>query len=241
MKYLLMIMLASITFAACDKEDGDDEDDDDDNEVYNPKIDPADFVSSKVVTNEYYPIVPGKKYIYEGTTADGEERVEEMRLDKVKVILGINCIAVNFKAFLDGKMIEEAEDWYAQANDGNFWYFGEAVDNYDENGILTDHEGSWEAGIDGAKPGIIMLADPVKGKTYREEFLPGVAEDEAEVLETGKEFTIDFGTFSNCIVTKNWTDLEPGIIENKIYAPGIGLIREINLEDGTYIDLVAIE
>ena len=128
---------------------------------------------------------------------------------------------------VDGELVEEAWDWYAQKNDGAVWYFGEAVENYEE-GVLINHDGAWEAGVDGALPGIIMLATPQNGVKYREEFYEGEAEDEAQIIHTGRAVSIDFGTFENCIVTRNWTKLEPGIIEQKIYAPGIGLVREIN-------------
>lgn len=229
MKYYTVLLLSVFTLAGCKKE------------TYKPIVDPANFAKSGIVTNRYYPVTPGKKYIYEGETLDGKERIEEKRLDEFKSIMGINCIVVNFRAYLNGTLIEEAWDWYAQANDGDLWYFGEAVDNYNEDGTLKDHSGSWEAGVDGALPGIIMLGNPRRGKKYREEYYPGHAEDEAQVISTGQQVTIDYGSFQNCITTKNWTRLEPNLNENKIYAPGIGLIKEINITDNTEITLIAIE
>lgn len=211
------------------------------NRDYNPDVSPSKFTNSTNITNALYPIQAGKKYIFEGQTPDGLEHIEEQRLNTTKTILGIACIRVNFKAYIDGVLIEEAEDWYAQDNSGNLWYFGEAVDNYDTDGTLLDHEGSWEAGRHNAKPGIIMLANPQVGDAYREEFYFKHAEDEAEVLETGFKLNTPFGHFKNCIKTKNWTRLEPDIIEHKIYAPGYGLIKEINLTDNTEIFLIAIQ
>ena len=208
---------------------------------YKPDINPANFSNSTNITNTYYPAPPGKKYIYEGQTDEGLERVEEERLAETKTIMGITCIVVNFKEYVNGKLTEDTRDWYAQDNNGNLWYFGEAVDNYNANGTISDHGGSWEAGIDGAQPGMIMPANPQTGMRYREEYYFGHAEDEAEITRTGITETISLGTFNNCIKTKNWTALEPDALENKVYAPGIGLIKEIDIAENFEITLVAIQ
>ncbi len=237
MKYLTLIMaLSMLTIAGCKKDKTRMID-----SSYKPNVSPSKFTKSAQITNLYFPVTPGKKYIYEGETADGMERIEEYRLNTTKTILGITCIIVNFKAFLDKTLIEEAYDWYAQDNEGNVWYFGEAVDNYNNDGTLKDHAGSWEAGVDGAQPGTIMPAHPEAGMAYREEYYFNHAEDRAKVLETGLTVTTPLGTFTNCIKTKNWTELEPDLNENKYYAPGLGLIKEVNLTDNTEIDLVTIE
>lgn len=241
MKCLLSLMtLGALLISGCQKKESITLRQSQAAKLYEPDIDPADYSASTVITNQYFPLPAGKRYIYEGTTEEGDERVEEMRLNETITIMGVECVVVNFKAFIDDELIEEAWDWYAQANDGTVWYFGEAVDNY-EDGVLANHDGAWKAGVDGALPGIIMLAEPVRGKKYREEFYEGEAEDEAQIIHTNKDVTIDLGTFENCITTRNWTKLEPGIIEQKIYAPGVGLIREINHREKVQIDLVAIE
>jgi len=208
---------------------------------YRPEVELSNFTNSTIITNPLYPIEAGKKYIFEGQTTDGLEHIEEQRLNTTKLILGVTCIVVNFKAYVGGILIEEAQDWYAQDNNGNLWYFGEQVDNYDTDGTLLDHDGSWEAGKHNAKPGIIMLANPQPGDAYREEYYFRHAEDEAEVLETGITVTTLFRTFNYCIKTRNWSRLEPDVTEHKIYAPGYGLIKEINLEDNTEILLIAIQ
>ena len=233
-KILLILISAPALLAGCRK------DHHQPGGSYKPDISASDFSSSTVITNTYFPAPVGKKYIYEGETPDGSERVEEIRLTETKVIMGITCIVVNFKEYVDDELKEETRDWYAQDNDGNVWYFGEAVDNY-EDGVLVDHDGSWEAGVDGAQPGIIMPADPYVGKRYREEYYPGEAEDEAAIIAKGLDVTVPYGSFTNCIQTKNWTALEPGIIENKFYAPGIGMVKEVNLDDDTEIVLVEVE
>ena len=207
---------------------------------YKPDIKPVNFTKSTVITHPYYPAPPGKKYIYEGQTDEGFERVEEQRLTTTKTIMGITCVVSSFKGYVNGKLVEETSDWYAQDNDGNLWYFGEAVDNYNENGALTDHSGSWEAGVDGAQPGIIMPANPQTGMKYREEYYFNHAEDEAEIIGTGLSETTSLDTYNNCIKTKNWTALEPDVVENKIYAPGIGLIKEIEMPGNFEITLVSI-
>ena len=208
---------------------------------YKPEVSIAKFTNSSNITNTYFPVAPGKKYIYEGQTQDGLELIEEQRLATTKTILGITCIIVNFKAYLNETLIEEAWDWYAQDNDGNVWYFGEAVDNYNTNGSLQDHAGSWEAGVDGAQPGTIMPANPQTGFAYREEYYFNHAEDRAKISGTSLTLTIPLGTYTNCIKTRNWTELEPDLNETKFYAPGIGLIKEVNVADNTEIVLKAIQ
>lgn len=236
MKQLAWILTAVCLLAACKKDKERQPD-----ETYNPEILPANFTNSTTLTNPFLLFEPGKKYIYEAQTEEGLERTEVQRLVATKTILGITCIIVSDKVWLEGILIEDTEDWFAQDNDGNVWYMGEEVDNYNPDGSLRDHAGSWEAGVDGAKPGIVMLADPQPGMTYRQEYYFNEAEDEAEVLELGLNVTVPFGSFTNCLKTHEWTELEPDVNENKFYAPGIGLIREENVEDGEEGVLIEIQ
>ena len=235
--YLSLYFIVILSFAC--KKNGPDRQPD---TSYNPTISKANFSNSTNLTNSYFPYAAGKKYVYEGQTPDGLERIEEQRLATTKTIMGITCVIVNFKEWIDGKLVEETWDWYAQDNDGTVWYFGEAVDNYNSQGTIKNHEGSWEAGVDDAKPGIIMPANPSVGMKYREEYYFNHAEDEAEIIGTSLTVSIPFGTFNNCIQTRNFTMLEPDQIENKFYAPGIGLVKEINLTDNNAeIRLIAIQ
>lgn len=207
-------------------------------EPYAPVIDPANFV--RVVDNPYFPLTPGTTHIYEGQTTDGFERVEDFVTHRTKRILAVRCTEVRNRAWLDGELIEETFDWYAQDVHGNVWYFGEFATEY-ENGVPISNEGSWEAGVDGAMPGIIMLAHPRVGDTYRQEFYEGVAEDMARVHSLGESVCVAYGCFNNVLVTKEWTPLEPGHNEYKYYAPGIGLILEVGFHGGQgSIGLVAI-
>jgi len=207
---------------------------------YHPMISPAHFTLSTTITNPYFPIPPGKTYRYEGQSEDGTEVVEEKREDTTRMISGIECVVVRFTAWLNGKLSEEADDWYAQDNDGTVWYFGEYVSNYDANEQLVDHNGSWEAGVDSAQPGFIMPAHPVPGLKYREEYYFNYAEDQAEIVDTGLMITILFGDFTDVVQTRNWSDIEPGIVEQKYYAPGIGAIRELSPSENEELNLVSI-
>ncbi|MBC7776811.1 MAG: hypothetical protein H7246_15360 [Phycisphaerae bacterium] len=218
-----MVLIALLTINACKKDEVRQID-----ASYNPEILASNFTNSTTITNQYFPIDLGKKYIYEGQTADGYERIETQRITKSKTILGIACVVVNDKAWVDGKLVEDTEDWYAQDNAGNVWYMGEYSTDFNPNGSVKDHDGSWEAGVDCAKPGINMLAEPKVGISYRQEYYFNNAEDEAEVVETGLTVTIPFGTFTNCVKIKEWTDLEPDQIGYKVYAPGIGMITDNN-------------
>jgi hypothetical protein len=142
---------------------------------------------------------------------------------------------------VNGKLSEEADDWYAQDNEGTVWYFGEYVNNYNANEQLENHDGSWEAGVDGAQPGIIMLANPVVGQKYREEYYFNEAEDQAEIVHLGLMVSIPFGDFTNVLETRNWSELEPDIVEQKLYAPGIGVIKEASPAESEELFLVSIQ
>jgi hypothetical protein len=232
-KWVLLVALLAVF--ACKKDETRQPD-----ESYNPQIDPADFTNSANLTNLYFQFQAGKKYIYEGQTEDGLEHIEVQLLSATKTVMGVTCAVVNDKVWLDGNLIEDTDDWYAQDNNGNVWYMGEEVDNFNPDGTLRDHDGAWEAGVDGAKPGLIMLANPQPGMKYRQEYYFDVAEDQAEVLELGLTLSVPFGTFANCLKIKEWTELEPDVLDNKFYAPGIGLIREVN-QDNEEIALIAIQ
>lgn len=200
--------------------------------TYNPDISPSKFASSTLVNNKYFGLEAGKTYFYEGQSANGKERDETKRLATKKTVAGIPCIIIEDKAFLNDKLIELTYDWYAQDKEGNVWYFGEKVDNYDSNGKLLNHNGSWEAGVDGAKAGMIMLANPQVGIKYRQEYYFNEAEDQAEILSINESISIPiFNTLANGLKTKEFTELEPQALEHKFYAPGLGLVKITNFKD----------
>lgn len=199
---------------------------------YAPELDPADFVAT--IDNPYLTFTPGSHWTYEETNSDGEtERIEIVVQDRTRDIAGIAATVVRDTVTLDGVLVEDTLDWYAQDTEGNVWYLGEAVDNYDDQGELVDHDGSFEHGVDGAFGGIVMLADPQVGDAYRQEFYPGEAEDLGEVVRSGETVSVPFGDFEDVIVTVDWNPLDPEIVEEKFYAPGVGLVYETKIQGET--------
>ena len=195
-----------------------------------PDVSPANFVSQ--VTNKFFPLRPGTTFFYEGAT-DGIPTSNEVYVThKTKAILGVNCTVVRDRTFEDGVLVEETFDWYAQDVDGNVWYFGEDSKELDPDGNVISTAGSWEAGVNGARPGIIMQADPQKGDRYYQEFAPDVAEDQARVLSLDESACVRYGCFDNLLLTKEWTQLEPGVAEHKYYAEGIGFILGVMVRGG---------
>lgn len=197
---------------------------------YNPIINPDDFV--EVIDNPYFPLTPGTIFVYEGESEDETIRNEIFVTNETRTVMGVNTIVVRDREFEDGELTEETFDWYAQDRDGNVWYFGEDSKEY-EDGEVVSTAGSWEAGVDGAQPGIIMKGSPQVGDTYRQEYLAGEAEDMAEVVSLNESVSVAYGSFEDCLKTKEWTPLEPGIEENKYYAPGTGLVLEITVKGGS--------
>lgn len=204
---------------------------------YDPVIDPADFVA--VITNPYFPLTPGTTYIYEGQTAQGLEHNEVFVTHKTKAILGITCIEVRDRLTVNGELIEDTLDWFAQDVDGNVWYLGENAMEI-AGGEIVDLAGSWEAGVDGAKPGIIMEAHPAVGDFYRQEFLLSEAEDVGEVLSTTQAVTVPAGSYERCLKTKDTSPLEPDAVEHKFYAAEVGLVLETDPTTGEKLELLEI-
>jgi hypothetical protein len=196
---------------------------------YAPAISAADFVTT--VDNPYMPLAPGARWVYEGT-ADGEpEHTEVVVTDQRKDVMGIPAVVVRDTVSVRGEVVEDTYDWFAQDRDGNVWYLGEDSKEY-EGGQVTSTEGSWEAGVDGALPGIVMQAHPAVGQAYRQEFYPGQAEDLAEVSAVGTTKAIGLGEYRDVVVVKEWNPLEPDVVEQKYYAPGIGVIAEDTVTGG---------
>jgi hypothetical protein len=194
------------------------------------QIDPNNFVSE--VTNPYFPLKPGTTFIYEGES-DGVPTREVVQVTRdTKEILDVLTTVVHVRTYEDGVLIEDTFDWYAQDEDGNVWYFGEDTKELDAGGNVISTEGSWEAGVNGAEPGIIMEADPNKGDRYQQEFAPDVAEDMAQVVGFEDAVCVAYGCFDNVLVTKEWTPLEKGVVENKYYAEGVGFIFGVMTKGG---------
>lgn len=206
---------------------------------YDPKIDPANFSTN--INNKYLTFVPGKKMVYQGETEEGTEVIEVYVTHETKEVMGVKALVVQDKVWLNGDLIEDTEDWYAQDNDGNVWYFGEDTADL-VDGKIVSREGSWEAGVDGAKPGIVMKANPKIGDSYRQEYYKGKAEDKADVISLGESVKVPFGSFNNCMKTLDYTPLEPSVKENKYYCSEVGGVAlEVDLESGERVELVSVE
>ena len=207
-------------------------------EPYAPVIDPANFVMT--VDNQYMPLIPGTTFIYDGESEKGNEHNEVNISTETKVILGVTCIVVKDKVMVDGVLEEQTLDWYAQDKQGNVWYFGEDSKEY-ENGAVVSTEGSWEAGLDGALPGIVMQSNPTIGETYRQEYYKGKAEDWATVLNLSASISIPFGSYNDMLMTNEWSALDtPPVYEHKYYAKGVGFIMTKYLEGGFELKLTEI-
>jgi hypothetical protein len=201
--------------------------------------DPADFTSP--VPNAYFPIEPGTVSIYRGR--EGKDRLSERLTitDKTKVIQGITTTVVSDVVNANGLLAEKTTDWYANDNDGNVWYFGEATATYDEHGNVINTEGSWQAGVDGAIAGTIMPADPMPTDAYRQEFYQGHAEDQAWIVQKGAKVDVAYGKLDRALLSFEWTRLEPGVVSEKFYAPGLGIVREGDVAGGNeFFELVDV-
>ena len=159
---------------------------------YDPRIDPGQFVPG--IHNPLAPFRVGSRWVYQKKTEEGIERIEVKVLDETRQILGIECTVVRDRVWLDGTLVEDTVDWVAQDVEGNVWYMGEIAKTFGD-GLLRSLDGSWEAGVDGAKPGFWMKGAPREGELYRQEWLPGEAEDVVEVLSLDAE--VDSVPFAN--------------------------------------------
>jgi len=208
-------------------------------EVYNPQLVPAEFSTN--IDNKYFTLTPRTKFRYESQTEDGLETNEVYVTEDTRIVAGIEARVVWDRVWLDGDLIEETYDWYAQDSDGNVWYLGE--DSVEmAQGKITSHAGSWETGVDGALPGIIMEANPKVGDTYRQEYLAGEAEDQADVLALGESVSMPYSKFSDCLKTLDYNPLEPGGEEDKYYCTSVRFnVLEVGREDGERVELVSVE
>ena len=191
-------------------------------------LDPATFVAT--IDHPYWPMAPGSRWVYRETTGSGGElQVEITVLAETKVILGITATIVHDVVSRDGAIIEDTFDWYAQDSAGNLWYLGEDTKE-SKNGVVVSTGGSWQAGVDGAQAGIVLPAEPRVGMTYRQEYYAGKAEDAAEILSLTERVEVAHGSYSDVLMTKDYTPLSPNLVEHKFYAKGIGviLVRDVS-------------
>jgi hypothetical protein len=191
-----------------------------------PVFDPNNFVA--VVDNAYFPLPVGRTLVYSGIK-DGQAQRDTVTItNQTKVILGVNATVVSDIADHNGTVLERTSDWYAQDKQGNVWYLGEDTVHFLANG-KGDTTGSWEAGVKGAVPGIIMEANPQIPDAYRQELLAGAAEDTAWIVDRGGTVSVPYGKVRNVLTTLEATRLEPGAYDQKVYGPGIGIVLEQSL------------
>jgi hypothetical protein len=203
---------------------------------YDPDIDEGDF--ERPTFHPLFPFKPGTTWIYHEQTDEGLEVNVVTVTDETIEIDDVECTVVHDTVALDGELFEDTLDYFAADEDGNVWYFGEHTQTL-EDGLVVSLDGTFTAEVDGAKAGIIMLAKPTLDTTYRQEFLINEAEDVATVVSLNETVTVPFGTFHHCLKTADYTALEPGVIEYKFYAPGIGMVLEDNPDTGTQVVLVS--
>jgi hypothetical protein len=200
---------------------------------YSPHIDPANFVAG--VDNRYFPLKPGTTLRYRGVSEDGKTPQLDTATvtHRTKVILGVTCTVLLDKVSSRRKPVERTDDWYAQDKQGNVWYFGEDARDY-EHGRYVKGSDSWEAGVDGAQPGIIMEGNPKPGDVYRQEYYVGHAEDQARVLGRHGTVRVPYRSFRHTLATVERTRLEPRVREKKFYAAGIGEIESLVAVKGNH-------
>lgn len=214
-----------------------------------PNFEDAIFTDpTNIDQTSYYPLSSGKVYKFETVfSQEGEiETIEVYRTENTKIVNGITTVVQRDRVWVDGVLVEYTDDWLAKDDDGNLWYMGEESWSWDEDIEDWVDDGSWEAGVDGAMAGYWMPVNPTVGMKYYQEFYKQEAEDQAVVIETGVEVTLENfpDPFVNCVVTKDFTKLEPVEYELKYYALGIGLIKEEKYEKNELteiVELVAIE
>ena len=195
------------------------------------ELDPADFTSE--IDNPWLPLRVSARWVYRETDAEGaEQRVEVTVLDETRQVMGVEARVVHDVVTEDGELVEDTYDWYAQDADGNVWYLGEETKEF-EDGKATTSAGSWEAGVDGAQPGVVMPAEPEAGMSYRQEYDEGEAEDAAEVLSLDERVQVPLGSYDGVLMTKDYTPLEPDVLEHKFYARGVGLVLALAISGGS--------
>lgn len=195
---------------------------------YEPHLKASDF--STKVTNPYFPLPVGWTWIYRGTK-EGKPQIDRVTVTSMtkRVAEGVTARVITDVAKTpSGKLLEKTTDWYAQDKGGNVWYLGEKTAAYLPGGKI-DRSGSWEAGVRDGEPGIIMLANPHIPDAYRQEYQKGNAEDTAWIVNTGSSVTVPFGIVHDALTSLEFARIEPKVVDQKIYAPHIGIVRETAL------------
>jgi hypothetical protein len=195
-------------------------------------LNPADFTPK--IDNPYWPMKSGSRWVYRQTDAEGTKQrvVVSVTHRTRKIANGVTARVVHDVVTQNGRLVEDTYDWYAQDSAGNVWYFGEATKEY-ENGKPGTTEGSWEAGVDGAQPGVIMPARPKAGLRYRQEYYRGQAEDKAKIVSRREQAEVPAGHYARVVMTRDVNPLSPKTLEFKFYAPGVGPVLVLSVSGGS--------
>ncbi len=185
------------------------------------------------VTNPWFPLSPGTTYVYRGVRDGQPSRDVFTVTHSTKMIEGVRCTAVSDRLYLRARLHERTTDWYAQDRRGAVWYFGEQTAELDKQGHVTSREGSWQSGVDGAKAGIYMSAHPRVGQSFRQELYVGHADDHFRVLSLNASVNVPYVSSRHALLTKEWTPLEPAVIDHKLYVRGIGTVKEETVKGGS--------
>jgi hypothetical protein len=187
------------------------------------EIDPSHF--SAEIDHPFWPMAPGTVWVYR----EGDQRVEVTVTDRTRAVMGVDTRVVHDLMTENGVPVEDTFDWYAQDDAGNLWYFGEDTTEF-EDGEPVGHAGAWEAGVDGALPGIVLPAEPEVGMSYRQEYSAGEAEDRAKVLSLDAPASVPKGQFTGALETEDTTPLEPNVVEHKFYVRDIGPVLAVQVK-----------
>ena len=203
------------------------------------ELDPAEFTTE--IDNEWWPMSVGSRWVYREAEGGGPgARVVVTVTPRTREIAnGVEARVVHDVVSVGGEPIEVTDDWYAQDAEGNVWYLGEDTAEY-ENGRKVSTEGSFEAGVGGAEAGVIMPADPVPGKSYRQEYLEGEAEDTGAIISVGEEMVgTPAGKWDEVLMTRDLVPTEPGVEELKFYARGVGPVLSLHTDSPGREELVS--
>jgi hypothetical protein len=196
------------------------------------RLAPADFTTR--IDNPYWPMTPGSRWVYRETDPEGaRQRVVVTVTHRTKLVAnGITARVVRDTVTENGVLVEDTFDWYAQDRAGNVWYLGEQTKEY-ENGKVASTAGSWEAGVDGAQPGVVMPAHPRVGLAYRQEYYAGEAEDAGEIFGLDEQVEVPYGHFGHVLMTKDVNPLQPRALEYKFFARGVGPVLSVGVSGGS--------
>lgn len=185
------------------------------------------------VDNPWYPLEPGTTYTYRGVKDGQPSRDVFIVTHRTTTVDSAPCVVIQDRLYLSGHLGERTTEWFSQDKQGNVWYFGENTATLDKKGHVTSTSGTWRAGVKAAKPGIFMFAHPTVGRSAQQEFFKGQAEDHFQVLNLHASVRVPFASSHRALLTKEWTPLEPGTIDHKLYLRGVGTVLEQTVKGGS--------